>query len=243
MPSPQKIPSMQTIILIGPPGSGKGTQSFILMDHVPNAFYFETSSVIEENVMNAKKSDFVMVDGKKYSLVHERELWKTGILCTPAVVSFWVKEKFKNLAAQRRSLIIAGSPRTLPEGKSVMPVLAKLYGKKNIVIISLRLSAKQSVFRNSHRRMCKLFRHPILFTPETKKLTKCPLDGSPLFRREGLDDPKVVAVRLKEYEERTKPLLDFFRKCGYPPHYVNGEQSPEDVARDISRVLKRLKIV
>jgi len=163
---------------------------------VPNAFYFETSSIIEENVMNAKANDFVMVSGKKYSLVHERELWKAGILCTPAVVSFWVNKKFKDLAAQRRTLIIAGSPRTMQEGQQVMPVLAKLYGKEHITVIALRLGGEQSLFRNSHRRMCKLFRHPILFTPETEKLTKCPLDGSPLLRREGLDDPKRRKVNI-----------------------------------------------
>lgn len=230
---------MQTIILIGPPGSGKGTQAFILMERVPNAFYFETSSIIEENVKRAKPGETVTIEGKKYSLAHEGELWKSGILCTPEVVSFWVKEKFKDLAAQHRSLIIAGSPRTLFEGKSVMPVLSKLYGKQHIIIIALKLSGKESVFRNSHRRMCKLFRHPILFSPETKKLTQCPLDGSPLFRREGLDDPKVVAVRLKEYEERTKPLLAFFKKEGFSVHSVSGEQSPEAVAQDISKILKK----
>lgn len=223
----------RVIILIGPPGSGKGTQAYILDERMPNSFYFETSKIIEANVMGAKEGDVVFVKGKKYSLVHEGKLWKTGILCTPAVVSFWVKEKFKELADEGRGLVIAGSPRTLPEGEEVMPVLEKLYEKEHISIIELTLSAEQSIWRNSHRRICGLFRHPILYTEETKRLTHCPIDGSKLLKREGLDDPETVKVRLKEYTERTKPLIEFFRKKGYKMKKVNGEQTPEEVANDI----------
>lgn len=233
MVSKKQDKSKRVIILIGPPGSGKGTQAYILDERLPNSFYFETSKIIEANVMEAKEGDVVVIGGKKYSLAHERKLWKTGILCTPEVVSFWVKEKFRELAAEERGLVIAGSPRTLHEGEEVMPVLEKLYGKQHISIIELTLSAEQSIWRNSHRRICALFRHPILYTEETKRLTKCPIDGSKLLKRRGLDDPKTVKVRLKEYALRTKPLLQFFKTKGYKVKKINGEQTPEEVANDI----------
>jgi len=58
-------------------------------------------------------------------------------------------------------------------------------------------------------------RHSILFNDETKDLTICPLDGSKLVKREGLDDPKTIKVRLKEYAERTYPIFDYFEKFLY----------------------------
>lgn len=227
-------------ILIGPPGSGKGTQAFILTERFPGLFYFETSRIIEENVMHAKPQDHVRIGKKKYFLQHERNLWKSGILCTPEVVSFWVNEKFRELASQKRGLVIAGSPRTLYEGKEVMPVLEKLYGKKYIVILELALETEASIWRNSHRRLCALFRHPILYSRETKMLKHCPLDGSKLLVRKGLDDPQTIQVRVREYHERTRPLLAFFRARGYRTKRINGAQLPERVADDIARALKGL---
>ena len=89
---------------------------------------------------------------------------------------------------------MTGSPRTLYEGKRIIPLLKKLYGTKNIKIILIKVSAEESIFRNSHRRICELMRHPILYTKETIKLTRCPLDGSKLIRRKGLDDPETIKV-------------------------------------------------
>ena len=72
----------EVIILIGPPGSGKGTQAELLADKL-GLFYFETSKIIEECVMNAQENEVVEIEGEKYSLAHEKHLWETGVLCTP----------------------------------------------------------------------------------------------------------------------------------------------------------------
>ncbi|PIV14112.1 hypothetical protein COS44_00850, partial [bacterium (Candidatus Gribaldobacteria) CG03_land_8_20_14_0_80_36_40] len=72
------------IILLGPPGSGKGTQAGLLADKL-NLYYLESSKIIESNIMQAKRDDFEIINGKKYSLTEERELWRKGILNTPEV--------------------------------------------------------------------------------------------------------------------------------------------------------------
>lgn len=227
----------QIIILLGPPGSGKGTQAELLSEKF-NLYYFETSKIIENNVMTAKKGDYVIIGGKKISLLKEKKLWKSGFLCTPAVVTFWVIEKIKELSREGKGIVIAGSPRTLPEGKDEIPVFKKEYGKKNIRIVLIKISAKESIFRNSHRRICELMRHPILYTKETKNLKICPLDGSKLIKRKGLDNPETIKVRLKEYEERTFPLVDYFKKQGLKVKEINGEQYVEKVFKSILKVLK-----
>lgn len=228
------------IILIGSPGSGKGTQGELLAKKL-GLFYFETSKVIEERVMQAKKGEYVRVRGKKYFLVRERNLWRKGILNTPVVVSVWIQEKFRGLAEKRKNLVIAGSPRTMPEARDVMPLLEKLYGKKNIKILNIALSDKEAIWRNSHRRICQKCRHPIPYFEETKNLKKCLRCGAKLIRRKKLDDPGIIKVRLRQYKIRTKPLFNYFKKRGLKVIEINGEQSIEEVFNDIIKKIQMTK--
>lgn len=228
---------MRVIILLGPPGSGKGTQAELISEKL-NLYYIETSKIIEVNVMKAKAGDFVKIKGKKYSLLSEKNLWQTGKLCTPEVVSFWMKNKIKELSKEERGLVFAGSPRTLYEGKEIIPLLKKLYGSKNIKVILIQISPEETIFRNSNRRICELMRHPILYSKETEKLKKCPLDGSKLRKRKGLDDPEVIKVRLKEYQERTFPLIEYFEKQGLEVKKINGSPPPADVFFALLKSLK-----
>jgi len=225
------------IILLGPPGSGKGTQAGLLAEKL-DLYYLETSKLLEEAFNKFKKGEFIKISGRKYFFSQEKNLWKKGILCTPSFVSYLVKRKIKELGGKNESLVIAGSPRTLYEGKTVMPLLEKLYGKKNIKVILIQVSAEESIFRNSHRRICELMRHPILYSPETKKLKFCPLDGSKLIRRKGLDDPQTIKIRLKEYRERTLPLVEYLEERGLKVKKINGQGS---VSKIFERILKTLK--
>jgi adenylate kinase len=230
--------SKSVIILFGPPGAGKGTQAELLSDRL-NLYYLETSRIIESNVMNAKKGEYIKVGGKKYYFLNEKKLWQSGILCSPPFANFLVKQKIKELARENKGIVMAGSPRTLPEGRDQIPFLKKLYGAKNIKVVLIEVSPKETIWRNSHRRICELMRHPILYTKETAKLVRCPLDGSRLIQRKGLDDPETIRVRLKEYKERTFPLVKYFKREGLEIKKINGEQSVEGVFRNILRAIKR----
>lgn len=222
---------------MGGPGAGKGTQAELL-DEKLKSYYFETSKIIEAHVMNAKKGDHEVVNGKKFDLIKERENWSSGILNTPELVAFWVKEKIKELAEEGRDIIFAGSPRTLPEGKEIIPFLEKLYGAKSIKVVLIDISPEETIKRNSRRRICQLMRHPILSTEkEFLGLKSCPLDGSKLVRRAGLDDIETIKVRLKEYKERTYPLMKYFDGQGLKVKKINGEQSVEKVHEDILKAI------
>ena len=102
----------------------------------------------------------------------------------------------------------------------------------------MNLPAEESIFRNSHRRICELMRHPILYTEENKDLTECPLDGSKLLKREGLDDPDTIKVRLEEFKQKTMPLIDYFKQNDFKVNRVDGKGS---VAQVFSRNLSALK--
>lgn len=233
----------QVIILFGPPGAGKGTQAELLADKL-SLYYFETSKILEqkfreaENFSGNSKERFIKVGGEKFDILNERKIWKKGVLCSPPFVAYLVKEKIKELFESDENLVLAGSPRTLYEGKRIVPFLKKLYGTKNIKIILIEVSAQETIFRNSHRRICELMRHPTLYNKETIKLTMCPLDGSKLMKRKGLDDPETIKVRLKEYKERTLPLIDYFKKQEIKVKKIKGKQSVAGVFRDILKAIE-----
>ena len=227
----------QIIILLGAPGSGKGTQGILLSEKF-NLYYLETSGILEKSFQHHKEDEFMEIDGEKYSFGQEKKNWETGLLVSPPFATRLIMEKIKELHKEGKSLLMSGSPRTLYEAELVFPLLKELYGKENIKIILIEVGVEHTIFRNSHRRICELMRHPILYIDETKELEHCPLDGSKLIRREGLDEPETIKIRIKEYQERTFPLIGFFEKQGQKVEKINGEQSVAEVHSDVLKVLE-----
>ena len=80
-------------------------------------------------------------------------------------------------------------------------------------------------------------RHPILFNKETKGLTQCPLDGSVLQKRGKLDDIETIKIRLKEYKERTLPMVGYLKEEGFRVEDVDAGQSPSEVFDQITKLI------
>ncbi|MSU60505.1 MAG: hypothetical protein EXS52_01130 [Candidatus Staskawiczbacteria bacterium] len=232
----------KVIILFGPPGAGKGTQSELLSEKI-GLYLFETSKMLEREFRKAEEMPvdaperFVEVDGEKFDVLNEKEIWKKGELCSPPWVTYLTLTELQRLHDEGDNIIMSGSPRTVYEAEREMPLLAKLYGKENIKICMIEISAEVTVFRNTHRKICELMRHSILFNDETKNLTICPLDGSALVARKDLDDPETIKIRLEQYKGRTMPLFDYFKKSGLSVEKINGEGS---VAKVHSEILKSI---
>jgi len=143
------------------------------------------------------------------------------------------------LYKEGKGLILSGSPRTLYEGQEEIPLLKRIYGAKNIKVVLLEITPKETIFRNSNRRICELMRHPILYSKDNIKLKKCPLDGSKLIKRKGLDDPETIKVRLGEYKEKTLPLVGYFQKQGLRVSKINGSPPPALVFKNVLKVISR----
>jgi len=227
----------KVIILLGPPGAGKGTQAELLTEKF-GFFLWETSDIIGRIIEQAGKGEFIEIQGKKYFFEEQAEKRKQGLIWDGCFIFYLSKKKIEELAKKEKGIALSGSPRNLEEGKYLIPLLKKLYGTKNIVVIVLKLTPKATVWRNSRRRECELATHSILYTKETEKLTKCPLDGSWLMRRED-DNLKIIKKRLMEYKKKTFPLFLFFKKQGLKVIKINGEQSVADVFQDILKKLKK----
>lgn len=221
---------------MGSPGSGKGTQAILLAEKL-ELFYWETSKVVGREIEKAAQGSFIEIEGEKFYFEEEKKLREEGKLWDPPFVVYIVKKKLKELAQEERGVVLAGSPRTSYEGEKIIPLLKKLYGPQNIKVVLLEVNEDEVIWRNTRRRECQLSRHPILYSKETVQLTRCPLDGSKLVSRVD-DTPEVIRVRLKEYRERTLPLINLFQKEGLKVIKIDGSPPPADVFKNILKVLK-----
>jgi len=227
----------QVIILFGPPGAGKGTQAELLAEKL-GYYHFESSKIIEASFADNPPEKVFSIEGTDYKIADEKKRWEAGLLNSPPFVVFLMVEKIKELSKEGKSIIFSGSPRTIYEAEREIPLLKELYGEENIKFVLIGITAETTIFRNSHRRICELIRHSILFSKETEKLTKCPLDGSDLVKRKGLDDSETIKKRLEVFKEQTFPVTEVIEKQGLHLHKVNGEQSVADVHKDIVEAIK-----
>ena len=198
----------KAVIIYGPPGGGKGTQSELLVKKL-GFINFDTGSYIESVVHDPKNK-------ASKEIQKEREFFDNGTLNTPSWVLKVVKENCARIADSGFGVVLSGSPRTMyeafGEGKTegLLSLLEKKYGKENIMIFELILPENSSVARNAGRLLCSLCRLNV-FGNDYKNAKHCPFCGSLLFKRT-LDKPEVIKKRLQQYRDRTQPILKELRK-------------------------------
>ena len=191
-------------IFLGAPGSGKGTQTLLLADKLRLA-RIEMSKLLEERFLNAEPGEYVESEGKKYYVEDQQKLWASGVLNETPFVADTLMTRLKKLKGEGQSILLDGFPRAVEQMEYLMPFALESFGKENIVVLYLEVDEEDTIFRNTHRRICELLRHPILYIKETENLTVCPLDGSTLIKR-SLDTPEIITTRLATFKEKTLPL-------------------------------------
>lgn len=219
----------KVIIFLGPPGSGKGTQADALVARFGFFTHFDTGHVIEKALSDPKHHD-------DPEIRMEYERFKKGLLNTPAWTMRIMKEGVDRIADSGQGIIFSGSPRTREEAEFLVPFLQQRYGQKSIIVLHLVVKEETSLFRNTHRRICKQCATPLLWSEENEQLAFCPLCGGELVTRV-LDNEEAIRLRLKEYEHVTEHILPFFVALGVPIYEIDGEKSPDEVAKEIIEVV------
>jgi adenylate kinase family enzyme len=197
--------------------------------------HFDTGKYLEQVVHDPALQ-------KNPEIRNARKIFDSGALVDPAFVLKITAEKSKEIARAGFGLVFSGSPRTLFEAfgdathQGLIEMLENAYGKKNVVPIFLKIDPRVSILRNSKRKICAVCGTAILYNDQTHSHTTCPICGGKL-RQRVVDNPSVFETRIKEYQERTLPILSGLKKRGYKIITVNGGPLPYMV---FSNVLKRL---
>ena len=214
------------LILLGPPGSGKGTQGEALQEDLRLPYY------ATGDILRAAVKDGTQI-GKR-----AKEYMDRGELVPDEVTIGVIGERVENPDASD-GFILDGFPRTVPQAEALEDEMNKL-GRKMTAAILIEVPQDEIIRRLGGRRTCEQEGHVfhVEFDPPNQEGV-CDVDGSPLIVRDD-DKPEVIEKRLEQYRTKTAPLVDYYEDRGILQK-VNGDEAPDDVADHIRGLLATLR--
>jgi adenylate kinase len=221
------VPSELNLILLGPPGAGKGTQA----ERLRNDFRLPFISTGEMLRANVKEGTDLGVEAKQYM--------DAGDLVPDDVIVRMVGERLNEGDAED-GFILDGFPRTIAQAEALDEMLAGLRRRVNAAVL-IDVPDEDVVQRISGRRMCVKSGHNyhVEFDPP-KRDEVCDQDGSRLIQRDD-DKPEVVRNRLVVYHDQTEPLIEYYDGKGLLRR-IDGSRTPADVHDHIRAVLATLRM-
>jgi adenylate kinase len=216
------------LVLLGPPGAGKGTQAERLVEDFELPYY-STGIILREAV--AEESEL----GKE-----AKGYMENGELVPDELISRAVAERFESGEADD-GFLLDGFPRTIGQAEALDELLDER-GRKLTAVLLIDAPDDEVVRRLSGRRTCAKGNHVyhVEFDPP-KHEDVCDQDGSRLIQRED-DKPETVRKRLAVYHDQTEPLIEWYDDRGVLVRF-DGTRSADEVHDRIRATLatKRLE--
>jgi adenylate kinase len=211
------------VIFLGPPGAGKGTQAARLATHlrVPR---ISTGDMLREAI--ARRTPL----GLKAAPLME----KGGLVPDDVLISLIAERLRQGDCA--RGYILDGFPRTLPQAEG-LAAMGVGHAPADYLVFDVEVPREELLRRLSGRRWCPTCQatyHVTNNPPRTDSL--CDRDGTRLIQRED-DKEGAVARRLAEYDERTAPLIDYYRRRSRL-HRIDGHRGVDKVFDDLKVILE-----
>ncbi|MBI2496724.1 MAG: adenylate kinase [Opitutae bacterium] len=203
------------LVLLGGPGSGKGTQAELLGAKIRLA-HIATGDLFRENLRQATEL------GRLAKTYMDR-----GELVPDDVTEAMVEERLTRPDAAN-GFILDGFPRTLPQAGALEEMLARLE-RRLAGVLYINVSDEAIVGRLSGRLICRNCQSPYhrqLKPP--KKAGVCDSCGGELYQRAD-DNPTTVRARLVTFHGQTEPLIDHYREAGLL-HEISGEKAVGEIA-------------
>lgn len=215
------------IILMGPPGAGKGTQADFLKTRL-NIPHISTGDMFRKAL---KEQTPLGMEAKSFM--------DKGQLVPDSVTIGIVKERLTQSDCQK-GFLLDGFPRTIPQADALEQTLQDL-GMKLDKVINIVVKRESLIERLTGRRVCKNCgaTYHLLFNP-SKSGGNCDACGGELYQRSD-DSLETVSNRLDVYESQTAPLVDYYRKKGLLLE-INGEMPVEEVTGSIIEALEREQV-
>jgi adenylate kinase len=215
------------LVLLGPPGSGKGTQGERLQEDL-RLPYYATGDILRSAVRDETELGRTA-----------KEYMDRGDLVPDDVIVGAIGERIDSGEAAD-GFILDGFPRTVPQAEALAAKLSEL-GRETTAVLLIDADDDEVVRRLGGRRTCEENGHVfhVDFNPP-KREGVCDVDGSELRVRDD-DKPEVIHHRLGQYHEKTEPLIDFYDREGLLRR-IDGTATPEEVAAEVRGVLTTLKL-
>lgn len=210
------------IVMLGPPGAGKGTQAKIIAEEL-GLVHISTGDLFRENLANETELGKLAA-----SFMNKGELVPDDV--TIAMVEERLSRPDCQLAA-----VLDGFPRTPAQAEALDALLAKIGGRVDLVPF-IHVPNETLVERLSGRWMSKAGRvyHALYNPPKIKWIDD--IDGSELYQRED-DKPETVAHRIEVYYLQTSPLIEYYREAGTLVQ-IDGTQTIDKVTEELLKVAK-----
>jgi adenylate kinase len=215
------------LVLLGPPGSGKGTQGERLQEDL-RLPYYATGDILRAAVRDETALGRTA-----------KEYMDRGDLVPDEVIVGVIAERIDSEEA-RDGFLLDGFPRTMPQAEALDAKLKEL-GRGITAVLLIDVSDDEVVLRLGGRRTCAENGHVfhVDFNPPQKEGV-CDLDGSELIVRDD-DKPEVIRKRLETYHAKTEPLVDYYDQRSVLRR-IAGTASPDEVAEEIRRTLATMRL-
>lgn len=215
------------LILLGPPGAGKGTQAERLQDDF-RLLYIATGNILRAAVEEG--TDL----GRQAKAYMDR-----GELVPDEVIIGVIIDKVSGEEAQD-GFLLDGFPRTVAQAEALDVALGEL-GSALTAALLIDVPDDEVVRRISGRRVCQKANHVYhVDTNRPKHDDVCDIDGSKLVQRED-DREETVRTRLEVYQAQTAPLIGFYDERGILKRF-DGRRSPTEVHDHIRATLATLRL-
>ena len=213
---------MKILILLGAPGSGKGTQSALLSKH-KNYNHLSTGDLLRS--ISKEESEL----GKKIKSILE-----SGELVSDEFIIEVISNKLNKLASQD-NVILDGFPRTLNQAIFLDDLISsnQNIANEDVKIIAIKVDNESVIKRVSGRFTCKECNtgyHEIFKKPKQNGI--CDNCGSSHFIKRKDDNAEIIKTRLEKYEQDTKPIINYYQNNNKIIE-INGENRIDEIYKEI----------
>lgn len=210
------------ILLFGPPGSGKGTQSRRITEWL-GIPAISTGEMLREEYQAGTQLGLAT-----YAVVAR------GSLVSDSVVNRMLLRRMEQ-ARSAGGFLLDGYPRTLQQAKFLDGLVNRLK-LQPLVVLHLDVPAEALIRRMSSRRYCPVCHRTYnLLSQPPKQDEVCDYDGTPLKTRKD-DSEAVITERLRAYEQLTGPIVNYYAGRNY--YRIDGSRSPAEITADLRSILE-----